>query len=229
MGKQILTSPDRGTQTRMLKTIWKSFPVKVWTSKSPFRTLIHTILSQNTNDRNSDAAMRRLSKRYRITPRELSKARVRDLVECIRTAGLYRSKAPNIIRVSKIICAQYGGRLSPILGLPYAEAKEKLTDLPGVGPKTADILLAFAVKHPVIPVDTHIARVSKRLRITPANADYERIREDLEHVIPPTDRLQLHLSLIAFGRAICRAPTPRCGICPVNDRCPSSTVNHEIS
>jgi endonuclease-3 len=223
-----LTNPDRAIQTRMLTTIWKGFPVEVWRSDSPFRTLIHTILSQNTNDRNSDTAFRKLRKRYRITPKELSKARVSDVIECIRTAGLYRSKAPNIIEVSRIIDSQYHGRLSPILKLPYAEAKERLTDLPGVGPKTADILLAFAAKHSIVPVDTHIARVSKRLGITPANADYERIRKDLERVIPPDRRLQLHLSLIGFGRAICKAPTPRCGICPVNDRCPSSTVKHGI-
>jgi len=212
----------------MLTTIHKRFPVIVWRSNSPFRTLVHTILSQNTNDRNSNAAMTKLRKRYRMTPKALSKARVSDIIECIRTAGLYRSKAPSIIQVSKIISAQYHGRLSPILKLPYVEAKEKLTDLPGVGPKTADILLAFAGKHSVIPVDTHIARVSKRLGITRPSADYERIREDLQHVIPPPDRLQLHLSLIAFGRAICRAPTPHCAICPVNDRCPSSTVGHGI-
>jgi endonuclease-3 len=208
----------------MLNTIRRKFPAKVWKPGSPFETLIHTILSQNTNDRNSETAMRRLEKRYRITPRALSKARVSDVIRCIRSAGLYRSKAPRIIEVARIIAQQYGGRLSPILELPYDQAKEKLTTLPGVGPKTADILLAFVAKRPVIPVDTHIARVSKRLGMAPGNADYERIRGSLESLIPPRDRLQLHLSLIAFGRAICKAPKPRCAICPVSDLCPSSTV-----
>jgi endonuclease-3 len=210
----------------MLTKIGEEFPVEAWKSDSPFRTLIHTILSQNTNDRNSSAAMRQLSRRFRITPNALSKARVRDVVKCIRTAGLYRSKAPNIIRVSKIIDTQYAGRISPILKLPYHDAKERLTDLPGVGPKTADILLAFAARHPVIPVDTHIARVSKRLGITPTNSDYERIRTDLEHFIAPSDRLRMHLSLIAFGRTICKAPTPRCDVCPVKHDCPSSMITH---
>ena len=219
-----MTNPDKETQSKMLTIIWEDFPVKVWKSASPFQTLIHTILSQNTNDRNSDAAMRKLRKRYRITPKVLSKARVRDVVQCIRCAGLYRSKAPRIINVSKIINLQYAGQLSPILKLPYDQAKKKLTDMPGVGPKTADILLAFVANHPVIPVDTHIARVSKRLEIAPPNADYERIRRDLEHLISSPNRLQLHLSLIAFGRAICRAPTPHCTICPVSHLCPSSIV-----
>ena len=96
--------------------------------------------------------------------------------------------------------------------------------LPGVGPKTADILMAFVAEHPVIPVDTHIARVTKRLGIAPMNANYETIRTNLEALIPPEKRVRLHLSLIEFGRAICKAPTPRCPVCPVNKWCPSSTV-----
>lgn len=204
--------------------IGRRFPVEIWKASSPFGTLIHTILSQNTNDRNSDAAMRKLRRRYKITPKVLSKARIRDLVPCIRSAGLYRSKAPRIKAVSRIILEQYGGRLAPILRLPYEEAKEKLMQMPGVGPKTADILLAFVAKNPVIPVDTHIARVTKRLGIARANANYEEIRNSLEAVISPEDRLRLHLSIIAFGREICRAPRPRCAICPVNESCPSSTV-----
>jgi endonuclease-3 len=212
------------TESRMLLIIGKKFPAEVWKPSSPFSTLIHTILSQNTNDRNSDAAMRRLRKRYEINPRVLSKAKVGEIVNCIRPAGLYRSKAPRIIEVSKIIEQQYKGRLSPILNLPYDQAKTTLTSLPGVGPKTADILLAFVAKQPVIPVDTHIARVTKRLGIAPSNSNYERIRHSLESLVAARDRLELHLSLIAFGRAICRAPRPRCTICPVSNMCPSSTA-----
>jgi endonuclease-3 len=208
----------------MVRIIGRRFPVKVWKAGSPFETLVHTILSQNTNDRNSDAAMRKLRKRYRITPQVLSKVRVRELIPLIRSAGLYKSKAPRIKEVSRIVKEQYGGRLAPILNLPYAEAKEKLMAMPGVGPKTADILLAFVAKNPVIPVDTHIARVTKRLGIAPANANYETTRTSLEALIPPKDRVKLHLSVIAFGREICKAPRPRCAICPVSEWCPSSTV-----
>lgn len=211
-------------QIMMIRTIGRRFPVKVWKVESPFETLVNTILSQNTNDRNSDAAMRKLRKRYRITPQVLSKVKVRQLIPLIRSAGLYRSKAPRIREVSRIVKERYGGRLTPILNLPYAEAKEKLMEMPGVGPKTADILLAFVAKNPVIPVDTHIARVTKRLGIAPPNANYEKTRTSLEALITPKDRVKLHLSIIAFGRAICKAPRPRCNICPVNAWCPSSTA-----
>lgn len=208
----------------MLRTIKRRFPVEVWNPGSPFATLIHTILSQNTNDRNSDAAMRKLRKRYRITPMVLSKAKVKDLIVCIHSAGLYRSKGPRIKEVSRIIQEQYSGWLESVLTLPYEEAKVKLMALPGVGPKTADILLAFVAKNPVIPIDTHIARVTKRLGIASPNGSYEEKRSSLERLVRPRDRLKLHLSMIAFGREICKAPRPLCSICPINIWCPSSTV-----
>lgn len=208
----------------MLTLIGANFPVKVWKAGSAFETLIETILSQNTNDRNSGAAMKRLRKHYKINPRTLAKANPSDLIPYIKQAGLYHSKAPRIVEVSRIIQEQYGGRLSQVLNQPYEKAKQELMALPGVGPKTADILLAFVAKNPVIPVDTHIARVSKRLGIAGQKASYEEVRRSLQSLIPPQRRVSLHLSIIEFGRAICRAPRPRCAICPVNKLCPSSTA-----
>jgi len=214
----------RSSQHSMLRAINKAFPVSVWKARGAFETLVQTILSQNTNDRNSEAAMRSLRKRYKINPRTLSKARVNDLIPCIKQAGLYRSKAPRIIEASRIIEERYGGRLRKVLDQPYERAKEELMSLPGVGPKTADILLAFVARNPVIPVDTHIARVTKRLGIARSKANYEEIRTSLESLIQPQSRVRVHLSIIAFGRAICRAPKPRCAICPVNRLCPSSNA-----
>jgi len=214
--------PTHQTAVMMIKRIRQAFPVDPWKPRSAFETLVNTILSQNTNDRNSDAAMKRLRKHYRVTPHALVKVRVRELIPIIRSAGLYRSKAPHIIEVSKMILQQYGGSLKSILKLPYNEAKEKLTAMPGVGPKTADIVLAFNANHPVIPVDTHIARVTKRLGIAPQKADYEKIRLSLEALIRERDRIAFHLSIIEFGRNICKAPRPKCQICPINESCPSS-------
>jgi endonuclease-3 len=208
----------------MLRVIAKRFPVKVWKAGGAYETLVQTILSQNTNDRNSEAAMEKLRKRYKINPRTLARASVRDLIPCIRQAGLYRSKAPRIIEASRLIEERYGGRLGIVLDQPYRQAKAELMTLPGVGPKTADILLAFVAKNPVIPVDTHIARVSKRLGIARPKASYEDVRGSLEALIPSRERVRVHLSIIAFGREVCRAPRPRCAICPVNRLCPSSTV-----
>jgi endonuclease III len=211
-------------QSRMLRVIAKRFPVKVWKAGGAFETLVQTILSQNTNDRNSEAAMNRLRKHYKINPQTLARARVSELIPYIRQAGLYRSKAPRIIETSRIIEERYGGRLAHVLDQPYLQAKEELMTLPGVGPKTADILLAFVARNPVIPVDTHIARVTKRLGIARSKANYEEVRTSLEALIAPQNRVRVHLSIIDFGRKICRAPRPRCAICPVNKSCPSSTI-----
>ena len=219
-----LTNSRRSTQSKMLRIIGEKFPAKVWKASGAFETLVETILSQNTNDRNSGAAMKRLREYCKVNPRTLARKRVNDLIPVIKQAGLYRSKAPSIIQASKIIEDRYGGRLKPVVDKPYDQAKAELMTLPGVGPKTADILLAFVAKNPIIPVDTHIARVSKRLGIVRSKGNYEEVRKSLEDLIPPNKRVRWHLSIIAFGREICRAPRPRCPICPLRTLCPSSTV-----
>jgi endonuclease-3 len=185
---------------------------------------VGTILSQNTNDLNRDKAMQRLKSRFDITPGALSKASTEDLIECIRPAGLYRLKAPRIKEVSRLVLDQFAGNLDTVLRRPYSQARSTLTELPGVGYKTADILLAFVAGHPTIPVDTHIMRVSKRLGVVRKNASYEEIRVALEKLTVPERRTEMHLSLIRFGREICKAPSPLCPVCPVNGTCPSSST-----
>jgi endonuclease-3 len=209
----------------MLREISKHYPHAIWKPKSSFVTLIHTILSQNTTDRNSDRAMQELRQHYRIAPANLAKAKTSNLIRIIHPAGLYRSKANHIKASSDIIEREYRGKLTTILRLNYRTAKEKLTSLPGVGPKTADILLAFNAGHQIIPVDTHVSRIAKRLGIAPVNASYETIRSRLEALTLPSQRRDLHLSMIRFGRAVCKARKPLCEVCPINLSCPSSKVN----
>jgi len=209
----------------MLREITKHYPPRLWKLESPYATLIHTILSQNTTDGNSDRAMQELRKHYHITPTTLAKAKTTKIMRIIRPAGLYRSKANHIKAVSGIIEREYRGKLTTILRLNYRTAKEKLTSLPGVGPKTADIILAFNAGYQVIPVDTHVSRIAKRLGIAPADADYETIRSRLESLTLPSQRRDLHLSMIQFGRTICKARKPLCGVCPINLSCPSSNAN----
>jgi endonuclease-3 len=217
--------PSFATEKLMLGKILRRFPVRYRTgSSTAFETLIWTILSQNTSDVNSKRAMETLESRFDITPEALSRAPVEQLIECIRSAGLYRVKAPRIKQVSLIILDRFGGDLDSVLKRGPAEARSIMMDLPGVGYKTADIVLAFAAGHPTIPVDTHVARVSKRLGIARKNADYEEIRLALEALVPAERKVRMHLSLIRFGREICKAPRPLCPQCLVNTTCPSSTT-----
>jgi len=216
------------SQKHMLEVIFRRFAMQSWAERTTaFEALIETILSQNTNDLNRDRAMKRLEGRFEITPEALSKAPIDELIECIRPAGLYRVKAPRIRAVSTIILDRFRGDLDAVLKRARAEARSALMELPGVGYKTADILLAFVAGHPIIPVDTHVMRVSKRLGIVPKSAGYEETRLALEKLVSAERRVRAHLSLIRFGREICKAPVPLCPECPVNETCPSSMLREK--
>ncbi len=217
--------PSLASQKHMLRGILHRFPVQSWAgSATSFETLIGTILSQNTNDLNRDRAMNRLGSRFEIAPEVLSQAPIDELIECIKPAGLYRAKAPRIKEVSRIIMERFGGDLDSILRKTPDEARAILTEFPGVGYKTADILLAFVAGHPTIPVDTHVMRVSRRLGIVRKGAGYDETRLALEALVSAQQRVRMHLSLIRFGREICKAPVPLCPKCLINRTCPSSTT-----
>lgn len=212
----------------MLGRILHRFPLRYRAgSTTAFETLIWTILSQNTSDVNSKRAMERLESRFEITPEVLSQTPTDELIESIRSAGLYRVKAPRIKQISSIILDQFGGDLDSILKRKPEQARSILMEFPGVGYKTADIMLAFVMGHPTIPVDTHVMTIAKRLGIVRKNAGYEETRLALEKLVLPKRRVRMHLSLIRFGREICRAPRPLCPKCLVNRTCPSSTTRRE--
>ena len=187
----------------------------------PFQTLVVTIISQNTADKNTERAFENLSRKFEITPKTLANSKVSQIEECLRVGGLYRNKAKTIQTTSKIILEEFGGSLNPVLSLPIEEARKKLMELQGVGPKTADVVLLFSANKPTIPVDTHVNRVSKRLGLAPAKGDYEDIHLSLQSIFDPEDYLSVHLLLITLGRKYCKARRPLCQKCPVNIYCPS--------
>ena len=194
-----------------------------WTKEKldPFETLVETIISQNTADRNTARAFEALSKRFEIKPEVLAEAQTSEIEQCLKVAGLYKNKAKSIKQVSKIILEEFHGTLEPILSLPFEDARKTLLQFPSVGPKTADVVLLFAAKQPTIPVDTHVNRVAKRLGFAPENADYEIVRKSLQSLYNPRDYLAVHLLLIAHGRKFCKARRPQCSECPLNMHCPS--------
>ena len=208
---------------KILRILRKTYVMPEWatSSKNAFETLIATIISQNTASRNTAKAFENLSKRFEITPEVLANAETSQIEECLKVAGLYRSKAKAIKQTSKIIFEKFSGNLKPILSLPFEEARKTLLQLPGVGPKTADVVLLFCSEKPTIPVDTHINRVAKRLGLVPANGDYETIRKGIQSLYDAKDYFAIHILLILLGRNYCRARKPLCKQCPVNKFCPS--------
>jgi endonuclease III len=199
-----------------------ALPKLVKPQTDPYETLIVTIISQNTADTNTERAFENLSKHFEITPQALAKAQISKLEACLRVGGLYRSKAKTIQAVSRIILEKFGGSLKPILELPLDEARKMLLELPGIGPKTADVVLLFSANKPTVPVDTHVNRVAKRLGLAPANDSYEAVRLSLQSHFEPKDYLALHLLLIAHGRKFCKARKPLCHQCPISGCCPSN-------
>jgi len=185
----------------------------------PFLLLVGTVLSQNTNWRNTRAAYNRLTARFK-TAEQLAGADAREIQKLIRPAGLHRMKSKRLKQLAKVVCERYGGDLSSVLRMPSEGARRELLSLPGVGYKTADVLLVFAGGRDVLPIDTHIFRIAKRLGTAPPKAGYEEVRSRLEELIPSDRRGEAHMLLIQHGRRYCRARGPLCGECPINDLCP---------
>ena len=207
---------------KILNVLRENFTLPKWVSSrsSDFETLVVTVISQNTADRNTARAFENLSKKFPITPEALSEAPLSGIEESLKVAGLYRNKARAIKRIAKIVMENFGGALNFIHELPFEEARRILLELPGIGPKTADVLLLFRAKKPTIPIDTHIKRVSKRLGFAPKDADYEEIREKLQALYSPKDYFDVHILLIMLGRKYCKARKPNCKDCPINNLCP---------
>ncbi|MCS6918554.1 MAG: endonuclease III [Fimbriimonadales bacterium] len=186
---------------------------------NPLEELIHCILSQHTSDANSFRAYRLLRERY-PTWQAVAHAPTAELAETIRSGGLANQKAPRIQAVLKAIHAAHGDyNLDWLHDLPTPEAKEFLLSLPGIGPKCAAIVLCFAMGRPVIPVDTHVFRVSWRLGLIAKSLGEAKAHDALEALVPEPLVYRFHVALIRHGRAVCKAQNPRCGECPLQAFC----------
>lgn len=190
-----------------------------WQPRDPIATLVSTILSQNTNDVNRDVAFERLRERF-PTWEAVRDAPEETLVEAIRPAGLGPTKAPRIQEALRRITEE-GGEigLDFLREAPLDEARKWLLSIPGVGPKTAAIVLCFAFGEPAFPVDTHVHRVTRRLGLIPQSASREKAHALLEELVPADICYPFHLNLIEHGRAVCRARKPACGRCVLREEC----------
>jgi len=181
--------------------------------------LVSTILSQNTNDRNRDVAFFALKKAFP----DWEAVRDADpdaVISVIRPAGLANQKGPRIQAALQQISAERGSLdLSFLKEWPKEKAHAWLTAFKGVGPKTAAIVLQFALGIPAFPVDTHIYRVTGRIGLRPAKMNVEQAHVHLAKLFPPEEYGPAHLNLIRLGREICHARKPECPICPLQDVC----------
>lgn len=187
----------------------------------PVSELVLTILAQNTADVNSFRAFTALRERYPTWEAVLA-APTDELVDVIRPGGLAPTKGPRIQHVLAEVRATTGDGwdLSFLASRPVEEARDWLVALPGIGRKTASIILLFTFGRPAMPVDTHVHRVATRLGMLPERTPLARAHDLLEAVLQPDEMYPFHVELIRHGRDTCRAPRPICGLCPLTDACP---------
>lgn len=182
--------------------------------------LIATVLSQNTTDANSSAAYDELVSRF-PTWDAVRRARVDRLAATIRRAGLQQQKARCIQQILQTLWTRQGAlTLEFVRDMAADEALEYLRGFPGVGPKTAACVLLFACRLPVLPVDTHVHRLSVRLGLVPTKTSAEKTHTLLACIVRGRQVLDFHVLLIRHGRRVCHAQRPDCPACALIDVCP---------
>lgn len=192
-------------------------------AEPPLDLLVRTILSQNTSDRNRDRAYAELRRRF-PTWEEVLAAPTSAIMTAIQGAGLHRQRALRLKAVLGRLKEERGSlSLDFLAGFSDEEAAAWLLSLPGVGKKTAYVVLLFGFDRPFFPVDTHIARVAKRLALIQGNADPH---DTIAPLVPTGKERDLHLRLIRLGRELCRAQRPFCPECPLLDLCPYGQEGH---
>lgn len=211
--------PPRPAWAGTVRLLDRAEAATQWDPIDPLDELINTILSQNTNDLNRDRAYRALRAKF-PTWEAVRDAPPAQVISAIKSAGLANQKGPRIQQVLRRITAERGELdLNFLRDMPTAEAKAWLTSLDGVGPKTASIVLLFALGKPAFPVDTHIHRVTGRLGLIPPKTSADKAHGILEELVPPEWYHSFHLNVIGHGRQVCKAQRPLCERCVLQKYC----------
>tara|TARA_B110000014_G_scaffold263499_1_gene260459 strand:- start:399 stop:1043 length:645 start_codon:yes stop_codon:yes gene_type:complete len=180
--------------------------------QNAFQLLTATILSAQATDISVNKATPLLFKKY-PSPEALAEAEIPDIEECVRTIGLYRSKAKNLQGMARKLITEFGGSVP--------ESMSDLVSLPGVGRKTANVVRSVALGLPGLPVDTHVSRLVSRLEIT-QETDPLKIEKEISPMLPSSERGEFSLRVILHGRRVCFARKPNCNECVLNYFCPSA-------
>jgi endonuclease-3 len=185
----------------------------------PVEELVNCILSQSTSDNNRDLGYAQLIARY-PTWEAVRDAPLSELTDAIRPAGLAGQKAPRIQNALKLITEKHGTITLDFLNvMSVDDARTFLQSIPGVGPKTAAIVLLFSLNKPAFPVDRHVHRVGQRIGLIGPKVSADQAHPIFEQIVPPEEYYSAHLNIIAHGRRVCQARVPGCERCPLTALC----------
>ena len=208
-----MTKPsDIAAVLRILKAEQRNTMLGEFAKKkySPYRILIGTILSARAKDEVTEPVANELFKRY-PTAHQLAKANPKDVQKIIKRIGFYRQKTKSIISTAKDICTTFNDRVP--------KTREELMQLRGVGRKVANCVLVYGFGTPAIPVDVHVAVISRRLGLAPSDANEEEVERHLRKVLPKETWLQVNEWFVRFGKEVCRTAAPRCEECSFTAFC----------
>ena len=213
------------TASEVMRLLQREYGPFVWEPRlDAVSELVYTVLSQHTSDINSERAFRKLLETFGSLE-AVADADVQKIAASISSGGLSRIKAPRIKRILNHIKRERESlNIDFLKDLPLTEAKEWLKKLPGIGPKSAAVILCFSLGMPAMPVDTHIYRVSKRLGFIGLKTSVNDAHDVLEKMVTPKNVFPFHLLLINHGRKICKAQRPQCNKCILAERCPSRII-----
>jgi endonuclease-3 len=208
---------------KIIELLEQEYGFREWRpNRDPIDVLIETILSQNTSDANSGRAFASLKATF-ASWEAVASAPAEHIAQAIKCGGLFQIKATRIKQVLEHIEKEQGRiSLNSLKSKPLSEAEDYLMRLPGVGHKTASCVLLFSLGKPSLPVDTHVFRVAKRLRLIDSNVSVDKAHSLLQEQIPPAKVYQFHVHLIEHGRRICLARQPHCHRCVLRAICPSA-------
>ena len=199
-------------------------PQHWWPGRTAFEIIVGAILTQNTSWSNVEIAVRNLRREKLLTPRAIERVSLPRLARLIRSSGYFRQKAKKLKCFVRFLRSEYGGSLNRMFRAPTAVLREKLLDVHGVGPETADAILLYAGKHPVFVVDAYTRRMLERHGLAEPTQSYEEIRQVFERSLPSDAPLynEFHALIVRNGKEHCRTSNPRCSECPLHSLLPQT-------
>ncbi len=198
-------------------------PRKWWPAKTSFEVIVGAILTQNTSWANVGRAMANLRRASMLSFRSMDQAPLEKLTRLVRPSGYFRQKARKLKAFTRFLRISFGGSLPRMFRTPASQLREKLLEVYGIGPETADTILLYAGQIPVFVVDTYTRRILARHALISTKISYEEIRNLFEKSLPRDTQLfnEFHAMLVEVGKKWCRTKNPRCEDCPLRPYLPA--------